>query len=84
LQRQIEIIQPDIICTLGPVAARILQDPAARSVPPRGTFYRMGSILVMPTHHPELLLRKPELKNETWRDVQIIQRELESGTTRKQ
>ena len=84
LQRQIEIIQPDIICALGPVAARILQDPGTRSVPPRGALYRMGSILVMPTHHPELLLRRPELKNETWRDVQIIQRELESGTTRKQ
>ena len=84
LQRQIEIIQPDIICALGPVAARILQDPAARSVPLRGTLHRMGGILVMPTHHPELLLSRPELKNETWKDVQIIQRELESGTTRKQ
>jgi uracil-DNA glycosylase len=84
LQRQIEIIQPDIICALGPVAARILQDPQAGSVPQRGTLHRMGSILVMPTHHPELLLIRPELKNETWKDVQIIQRELESGTTRKQ
>lgn len=84
LQRQIEIIQPEIICALGPVAARILQDPAAVSVPLRGTFHRMGTILVMPTHHPELLLSRPELKNETWRDVQIIQRELESGTTRRQ
>jgi DNA polymerase len=84
LQRQIEIIQPDIICALGPVAARILQYPAARSVPQRGTLHRMGGILVMPTHHPELLLSRPELKNETWRDVQIIQRELESGTSRKQ
>ena len=62
LQRQIEIIEPDIICALGPIAARILQDPGARSVPSRGTFHRMGSILVMPTHHPELLLSRPELK----------------------
>jgi DNA polymerase len=84
LQRQIEIIQPDIICALGPIAARILQEPAAGSVPPRGTLHRMGTILVMPTHHPELLLSRPELKNETWRDVQIIQRELDTGTTRKQ
>jgi len=82
LQQQIEIIQPEIICALGPLAARALQDSEFQSERPRGKMYQMGSILVMPTHHPELLLRRPELKNETWVDVQIIQRELASSTNR--
>lgn len=84
LHRQIEIIQPEIICTLGPVAARALQEPGSPDAPLRGNMYRMGTIPVMPTHHPELLLRRPELKNETWIDVQVIQRELGSHTQRKQ
>jgi len=84
LQRQIEIIQPEIICALGPVAARILQKQEHRDTPPRGKMFRMGDILIMPTHHPELLLQKPELKNETWIDVQIIQRELASQTNHAQ
>jgi len=84
LQQEIEIIQPEIICALGPLATRALQDSELQSKRPRGKMYQMGSILVMPTHHPELLLRRPELKNETWIDVQIIQRELESGTKHRQ
>lgn len=78
LQNQIAIIEPRVICALGPVAARALQGPGALNAPTRGEFYRTGSILVMPTHHPELLLRKPELKRETWIDVQKIQRQIES------
>lgn len=83
LQQQIDIIQPEIICALGPIAARVLQGPGLGSDLLRGEMYRFGTILVMPTHHPELLLRRPELKNETWIDVQIIQKELKSGTDRK-
>jgi DNA polymerase len=82
LQQEIEIIQPEIICALGPLAVRALQDSELQSERPRGKMYQMGSILVMPTHHPELLLRRPELKNETWVDVQIIQRKLASSTNR--
>jgi len=85
LQRQIEIIQPEIICALGSVAARVLQDPAdQKNTPERGNFYPMGGILVMPTHHPELLLRRPELKKQVWDDVRMIQRELESCAPRSQ
>jgi len=83
LQRQIEIIQPEIICALGPVAARALQAQASGTVPARGEFYRAGKVLVMQTHHPELLLRRPELKRETWIDVQRIQRELMSHLSRE-
>jgi uracil-DNA glycosylase len=83
LQQQIEIIQPEIICALGPCAARALQDSVRRIEPERGKPYRLGRILVMPTHHPELLLRKPELKKQTWDDVRVIQRALESRSPGK-
>ncbi len=83
LKRQIEIIQPDIICALGPAAARTFREQASGAGPARGQFHRAGTMLVMPTHHPELLLRRPELKRETWIDVQRIQRELESAPLRE-
>ncbi len=83
LQRQIEIIQPEIICALGPVTARALHIPGDLNAPASGQFFRMGTVLVMPTHHPELLLRRPELKQQTWVAVQRIQRELESHPPRK-
>jgi DNA polymerase len=81
LQRQIEIIKPEIICTLGPVAALALR-PGVLDAPPRGKFFGFGKATVMPTHHPALLLRRPELKQETWADVQAIQRELEAVAPR--
>jgi DNA polymerase len=84
LHRQIEIIQPEIICALGPVAARALRAPGSQTAPPRGKMYQTGPVLVMPTHHPELLLHRPELKHETWIDVQIVERRLASHTRRKQ
>ena len=81
LQQQIDIIQPDIICALGPVAARALSAEGLGN-PPRGSFYRFGNVPVMPTHHPELLLRRPELKKETWIDVQAVQHALASTQPR--
>lgn len=83
LQRQIELIRPAIICALGPTATRILHGDGTGDTPRRGKMFRRGDTLIMPTHHPELMLRKPELKGETWVDVQVIQRELESGPNRR-
>lgn len=83
LRRQIDIIAPDIICALGPLAARALHMAAEDcSEPGRGEFFQLGTARVMPTHDPGLLLRRPELKRETWIDVQRIQRELETAPAR--
>jgi uracil-DNA glycosylase len=76
LQKQIQIIQPKIICTLGKFAAQTLlntEDPISRL---RGRFFDYNGIKLMPTFHPAYLLRNPGDKKLVWEDVQKIMKEL--------
>ena len=75
LYRQIEIIKPRIICTLGKVATNTLLETKRGITELRGRFYTLGDIKVMPTYHPSYLLRNELKKRETWIDVQKIQAE---------
>ncbi len=78
LMRQIEIIQPRIICTLGKFAAQTLlqtDEPISRL---RGRFFDWNGVKVLPTFHPAYLLRNPADKKLVWDDVQKIMRELGS------
>ncbi len=75
LYRQIEIINPEIICTLGRVAARVLLKTDKGITKLRGQFKMFGDIKVMPTYHPSYLLRNESKKKETWIDMQKIQAE---------
>ncbi len=77
LRRQIEIIQPKIICALGKFAAQTLletQEPISRL---RGRFFDYHGIRLMPTFHPAYLLRNPSDKKLVWQDAQLMMRELD-------
>lgn len=81
LERQIALIAPDIICTMGTIATRSLLKLKQPLSQLRGTFheYRLNeskSIPVMPTYHPSYLLKNPEMKRPTWSDLQSIQKKL--------
>jgi len=72
LVRQIEVIQPRIICALGKFAAQTLletQTPISRL---RGRFFDKFGLKVIPTFHPSYLLRNPEAKREVWEDMKAI------------
>jgi len=81
LQRQIAAISPELICTMGMVAAKTLlrlSQPLSRL---RGKFYTYKGaegmeIPLLPTYHPGYLLQNPEMKNATWQDLQAIQKML--------
>ncbi|NQT22263.1 MAG: uracil-DNA glycosylase [Candidatus Omnitrophica bacterium] len=76
LMRQLELIKPKVICTLGKFASQSLlknQVPITRL---RGHFHLYGGIKVMPTFHPAYLLRNPEGKRFVWEDMKKIKREL--------
>jgi len=78
LMKQLEAINPPLICALGNVAAQTLlrvKSPMSRI---RGRFHKFGGALLMPTYHPAALLRNPAYKKDVWEDVQIIQREYEN------
>ena len=76
LFKQLEIIQPDIICALGKFAAQTLlktEEPISRL---RGRFFDWKGIKILPTFHPAYLLRNPSDKKLVWEDMQKIMKEL--------
>lgn len=77
LLRQIQIIQPKVICALGKFAAQTLletEEPISRL---RGRFFDWKGTRLMPTFHPAYLLRNPADKKLVWEDMQQIMKELE-------
>ncbi len=75
LIKQLEAIQPRLICALGTFAAHTLlrtKQPISRL---RGRFHAYHGIKLMPTFHPAYLLRNPQEKKSVWEDMQLIQRE---------
>lgn len=75
LKKQLEIIQPRIICALGTFAAQTLLETDEKISHLRGRFHVYGGIKVMPTYHPAFLLRNPHRKREAWEDMKKIQGE---------
>ncbi len=78
LLRQIEIIQPKVICALGKFAAQTLLSSEESITRMRGRFFDWNGIKVMPTFHPAYLLRNPADKKLVWEDVQKIMRALKT------
>jgi len=76
LEQQIRIIGPEVICTLGRVAAQTLLGDDFRITRGRGTWRSYNGIPLMPTFHPAYLLRNPAAKRAVWEDVQEIMRRL--------
>ena len=55
LFKQIDIIKPEVICTLGATAAQGLFNRDLKISRIRGTFQDLNGIAVMPTFHPAFL-----------------------------
>ncbi|MEA3489287.1 MAG: uracil-DNA glycosylase [Candidatus Omnitrophota bacterium] len=76
LFKQIELIEPKVICALGKFAAQALLNTETPIGRLRGRFYDYRGIKLMPTYHPAYLLRNPEGKKDVWKDMQKISKEL--------
>jgi len=82
LQKQIELIQPKIICALGSHAAQALLKTGEPISKLRGKFMDYPgnfTVKVICTFHPAYLLRNPSAKKEVWIDMKKIKRELEAS-----
>jgi len=74
LVRQIELINPALICALGRIAAHgLLKKGASLGILRQGVHY-YNDIPVAVTYHPAALLRNPNLKREAWEDLQAIRK----------
>jgi DNA polymerase len=78
LQRQLEIICPDVIVTLGLSAARYMLDTKLSMTKLRGNWHTWRGIKLMPTFHPAYLLRQytPETRAAVWSDLKQVLVEL--------
>lgn len=72
LLRQIEIIQPKVIVTLGKPAVSFLLNTKEPISNLRGRWWSVRGIPLMPTFHPAFLLRQytPENRQKVWSDLQ--------------
>jgi uracil-DNA glycosylase family 4 len=76
LEKQIELIQPEVICTLGLFATQTLtgvHDPIGRM---RGGTYEYRGIPLIPTYHPAACLRNPSSKKLVWEDIKRVMKKL--------
>ena len=71
LERQLDLIGPEVIVALGAHAARSLLGTDQGIGRLRGRVHTWRRIPVVPTYHPAYLLRYPEMKQAAWQDLQL-------------
>jgi len=79
LDRQLEIIKPKIIVTLGASSTKGLlnnEEPISKI---RGKIKEYKGIKLIPTYHPAALLRNPNLKKSVWEDMKKVMHYLDTG-----
>jgi DNA polymerase len=78
LQRQLEIIHPQVIITLGRPAAQHMLQTKISMGKLRGMWHAWRDIKLMPTYHPAYVLRSYtyETRSAVWSDLQMVMREL--------
>ncbi|HXM62076.1 MAG TPA: uracil-DNA glycosylase [Terriglobales bacterium] len=76
LMRQIATIKPKAIVALGAVAAKTLLAINAPMSEFRGRWFDFRGTKLAVTYHPAFLLRDPRQKKETWKDLQMVMKEL--------
>ena len=79
LERQLEIIRPKVIVTLGlPALKYMANDPKLAMGRSRGTWREWRGIRWMPTFHPAYVLRQytEETRSAVWSDLQRVMKEL--------
>ncbi len=93
LDRQLEIIRPEVIIALGAPAAQTLLNTRAGIGQLRGRFhdfYTSGTSLIgapiplMPTYHPAYLLRDESQKGKAWSDLKMVMAKLGIPIPRRQ
>ena len=78
LIKQLDAIQPKIICALGTFAAQTLLETDEKISRLRGRFIDYRNSKLIATFHPAYLLRNSQKKREVWEDMKMIRKEYSS------
>jgi len=71
LIRQIKIIRPRVICTLGASSLEGLLEKPVFITKMRGTEIPFESSIIIPAYHPAYVLRNPAVFNDFYSDIQM-------------
>jgi len=72
LEKQLKIIQPEVIIALGKYASQWLLNTTLAISQLRGRWGEYQGIPVMPTYHPAYLLHNQRGKREVWQDIKKV------------
>jgi DNA polymerase len=85
IQRQIELVDPDVLVTLGNPSTQTLLSTREGIMKTRGRWfdYDTGTrkIRALATFHPAYLLRSPSYKRMAWLDLRAIEKALEGASS---
>ncbi len=79
LLKQIELIKPKIIVTLGGTAYHYMTGDETGITKVRGTLHQQNGYTLIPTYHPSFLLRNPSAKKEVFEDLKKVKELMENG-----
>jgi len=81
LERQIEIIKPEVICPLGRFAMEFLMDKFGLKDQVQGIskihgkiFETKNNIKIIPFYHPAVAIYNPNMKEELKKDFQVLKK----------
>jgi len=85
IQRQIELVDPDVLVTLGNPSTQTLLSTREGIMRTRGKWFQYDTgtrvIRALPTFHPAYLLRSPAYKRMSWQDLRAIAKALAGQAT---
>ncbi len=80
LERQIALLQPHFILSLGNVPTKFLLNTNEGITKLRGQWASFRGIPLLPSFHPSALLRDESLKRPAWEDLKSLRAELDRET----
>jgi uracil-DNA glycosylase family 4 len=78
LRRQIALIRPRAILTVGRVSTQLLTGRTSGVGSLRGSVYSYEGVPLVPTYHPSGVLRNPDLRRAVWEDLKALRTLLQS------
>ncbi|MDY7028354.1 MAG: uracil-DNA glycosylase [Spirochaetota bacterium] len=77
LKRQIRLIQPKTILTLGRISTHILTGTNEGIGKLHGKVFQFQGVPLVPTYHPSGVLRNPVYRKPVWDDLRVLKRVIE-------
>lgn len=79
LKRQIELVSPQVLLTVGSFAAQLLTGTQTALGKLRGTVHSYHGVPLIVTYHPAALLRNPGWSRPTWDDLQLLRQVMDQA-----